>query len=64
MGWRREDEGLGEADEDLAEHDDAVSRWGGACAGIADPITTEDEEGGSDECEAWATGMECVDCGW
>ena len=64
MGRRCEDEGLGEANEDLAEHDDAVLRWRGASASIAYPIAAEDEEGGGDECEAWTAGMECVDRGW
>ena len=63
MGWRREDEGLGEADEDLAEHDDAESRWGGASASIAYPIAAEDEKGGGDECTAWTAGIECVNRG-
>lgn len=58
-----EDERLGETDEDLSEHYDAVLRWGGACASIADPIATEDEERGGDEGETWAAGMEGVDRG-
>ena len=64
MGWGCENEGLGEADQDLAEHDDAVLGWRGASAGIAYPIAAENEEGGGDECEAWTARMECIDRGW
>ena len=64
MGRRGEDKWLGKADEDLAEHDDAVSRWGGASAGVAYPIPAENEEGGGDECEAWTADIECVDRRW
>lgn len=46
MGWGAEDEGLGEADENLAEHCDGEVWRGGARAGIADPIAGEDEERG------------------
>lgn len=60
----REDEGLGKTDEDLSEHYDAVLRWGGACASIANPIAAEDEERGGDEGESRTAGVEGVDCGW
>ena len=46
MGGRAEDKRLGEANEDLAEHGDGEVWWRGAGAGIADPVTGEDEEGG------------------
>lgn len=64
VGWGGENEGLGEADEDLPEHDDAVSRWRGSRTAVSDPITAEDEEGGGDEGAAWTAGIECVDRGW
>lgn len=64
VGGRGEDEGLSEADEDLAEHYDAVLRWGGTRAGVADPIAAQDEEGGGDEGEARAAGVESVNSWW
>lgn len=64
LGWGAEDEGLGEAGEDLPEHDDAESGRGGACAGIADPVPQQDEEGSGDEGEARTARVEGIDgCG-
>ena len=44
MGWSTEDEGLGEADKDLAEHCDREEWRGGTRAGIANPVAGENEE--------------------
>lgn len=64
LGWGAEDEGLGEAVKDLPEHDDAESGWGGACAGIADPVAEEDEERSGDEGKAGTARVEGIDsCG-
>lgn len=62
MGWGAEDEGLGEPDEDLAEHCDGEVWRRGARASIADPVAGEDEKGGRYQGEARATGVEGIDC--
>lgn len=64
VGWGAEDEWLGEADEDLAEHDGGEGGRGGSSAGVADPIAGQDKEGGGDECEAGAAGVEGIDGEW
>lgn len=61
LGRRAEDERLGEARKDLPEHNDAESGWGGACAGIADPVAKEDEERSGDEGEAGTARVEGID---
>ena len=51
---------MSETDEDLAEHDDAESRWRGACSGIANPVSEEDEERSSKQGKSWTAMMEGV----
>ena len=53
---------MGETDEDLAEEGEAEGGGRGACAAVADPVAEEDEEGGGDDCEAGAAGVEGPDC--
>ena len=51
---------MSEADEDLAEHDDAEPRWRGACSGVADPVADEDEERSREEGKSWTAMVEGV----
>lgn len=52
MRWGREDEGLGQPDEDLAYHDQREGGRGTPGTSIPQPVTEEDQDGRGDDCEA------------
>lgn len=51
---------MSEADEDLAEHHDAESRWRGTCSGVANPVAEEDKERSGEEGKTWTAMVEGV----
>ena len=53
---------MSEADEDLAKHDDAESRWRGAGSGVPNPVAEENKERSGEERKSWTAMMEGVYC--